>query len=88
MININNIVKEYAILGISKGLDNNIYDVVNLYRVFYDEHKRLNGSFKKYIPSANHYEDKMDQRYSYIDCKLNEELENIIGKNNGKPQKR
>lgn len=50
---------------------------LELYRVFYDEHKAMNGTNKKYIGHTK-YEDKMQERYDYVICSINQVIEDYL----------
>ncbi len=49
-------------------------DAISMYQAFYEQHKEKHGSFKKYI-GTDQYGSKMDERYDFIICCMNEVLE-------------
>jgi len=54
-------------------------DMLKLYRRLYDQHKLKHGSFKGYLSDDDgKYEQKMEERYSWILCEMNQTIEDLV----------
>ena len=53
------------------------FETWEMYRILYDEHKTMMGSNKQYIGTTK-YDQKMQERYDYIVCNINQLIEDYV----------
>lgn len=77
VVDLGKILAEFQIIINSKNLE---LDAILLYRKYYDRHKLEHGSYKIYLQKDSNikYEDKMQERYDWICCCINEKIEDMI----------
>ena len=53
------------------------FNTWEMYNILYNEHKTMTKSYKKYIGTTK-YDQKMQERYDYIICSVNQLVEDYI----------